>query len=251
MKVVGEAASRVGMQVYHTGQGQGERAHPRPRPLLRGLDSAWLVIGNPHRESGTRWRAAADVGERAEGAVHARQKGRAGNRVGDSVGAQDIGTREESRSAVRSRRAVAGKRSLELGRLPAVGQLSGFKRLALLARLIHPPAIHNAHPDVCQSAQSHAVGVALRQFALVVGGCPGFRERRLPGKLIEMIAPGLHTGKTLVCSGVIATLEWHWSGPSEFLDAVGIRIACAIITHSASKRGARRLPARGRELQIA
>src|SRR5260370_11480785 len=62
---VSEAASRVGKQVYHTGQGQDERteaSHPRTHaPWPRsGLDSAWSVASNPHRESGTRWRAAAD-----------------------------------------------------------------------------------------------------------------------------------------------------------------------------------------------
>src|SRR5215467_13314949 len=112
----------------------------------------------------------------------------------------------------------------------SVSELSGFKGVSLIACLIHPHRVHNAHPDVCQSTQSHAVGFALRQFALVVGSRPGFRERRLPGKLREIIAPWLHTGKALVCSGVIATLERHWSGPSEFLDAAGIRIACASIT---------------------
>src|SRR6266849_8199255 len=93
---VGEAASRVGIQVYHTGQGQDERAHTRPSHLLRGLDSVWSVANNPHRESGTRWRAAADVGAagRCAGTAHGRQKGRAGNRLGDSVGAQAPGTSE-------------------------------------------------------------------------------------------------------------------------------------------------------------
>src|SRR6266851_745000 len=86
---VGEAASRVEVPVYHTGQGQDERARTRPSHLLRGLDSAWSVASNPHRESGTRWRAAADVGAagRYAGPAHGRQKGRGGNRLGDSVGA--------------------------------------------------------------------------------------------------------------------------------------------------------------------
>ena len=35
---VGEAASRVVVPVYHTGQGQDERARTRPFHLLRGLD---------------------------------------------------------------------------------------------------------------------------------------------------------------------------------------------------------------------
>src|SRR5207244_9925681 len=87
---VGEAASRVVVQVYHTGQGQDERARPRPFHLLRGLDSAWSGGSNPHRESGTRWWAAADVGAAgaSAGTAHGRQKGHDGNRLGDSVGAQ-------------------------------------------------------------------------------------------------------------------------------------------------------------------
>src|SRR5258708_6695327 len=92
---VGEAASRVVVQVYHTGQGQDERAEasrrrPHPPWPRHGLDSVWSLASNPHRESGTRWRAAADVGATgtAAGPAHGRQKGRDGNRLGDSVGAQ-------------------------------------------------------------------------------------------------------------------------------------------------------------------
>ena len=86
---VSEAASRVGKQVYHAGQGQDERARTRPAHLLRGLDSAWSVASNPHRESGTRWRAAADVGATriSAGAAHGREIRHDGNRLGDSVGA--------------------------------------------------------------------------------------------------------------------------------------------------------------------
>src|SRR5260221_10608764 len=83
---VDEAASRVVVQVYHTGQGQDERARPRPAPLLRGLDSAWSLGSLPHRESGTRWRAAADVGA-GQGQGSRSAEGRRGNRLGDSVGA--------------------------------------------------------------------------------------------------------------------------------------------------------------------
>src|SRR5690348_15461674 len=85
-----EAASRVGGQVYHTGQGQDERAHPRAPHDLRGLDSAWSWEVNPHRESGTRCRAAADVGA-ALAAAHGWQGGHGGNRLGDSVGAEASG----------------------------------------------------------------------------------------------------------------------------------------------------------------
>jgi hypothetical protein len=58
-------ASRAAAQVCHTSQGQDERARTRLPRLLRGLDLAWPWEGNPHRESGTRWRAAADVGQAA------------------------------------------------------------------------------------------------------------------------------------------------------------------------------------------
>ena len=83
---VSEAASRVGQQVYHTGQGQDERARRRSLHLLHGLDSVWSVVSNPHRESGTRWWAAADVGA-GQGQVSRSAEGRRGNRLGDSVGA--------------------------------------------------------------------------------------------------------------------------------------------------------------------
>ena len=65
------------------------RARPRLTPHhLRGLDMAWLWKSNPHRESGTRSRAAADVGQagKHEGAPHGRLMGRFGDRLGDSVG---------------------------------------------------------------------------------------------------------------------------------------------------------------------
>jgi len=102
---VGEAASRVVLQVYHTGQGQDERARPRPPHLLRGLDSAWSGGSNPHRESGTRWRAAADVGA-GQGQGSRSAEGRRGNRLGDSVGADAHCTREGLRSAESTQRGV-------------------------------------------------------------------------------------------------------------------------------------------------
>jgi len=61
--MMGEGASRAVAQVYYAGQGQDERAPTPHSLLLHGLDSAWSGASNPHRESGTRWRAAADVGQ--------------------------------------------------------------------------------------------------------------------------------------------------------------------------------------------
>src|SRR5713226_1733780 len=78
-------------------QGQDERARPRPAHLLRGTESAWSGGSNPHRESGTRWRAAADVGA-GQGQGSRSAEGRRGNRLGDSVGAQAPCAGESTRS---------------------------------------------------------------------------------------------------------------------------------------------------------
>src|SRR5258708_34668572 len=111
---VGEAASRVGEPVYHTGQGQDERARTRPPHLLRGLDSAWSGDSNPHRESGTRWRAAADVGA-GQGQGSRSAEGRRGNRLGDSVGAGALRTPEGLRRAESNQRGATGRRGLDSG----------------------------------------------------------------------------------------------------------------------------------------
>ncbi len=188
---VSEAVSRVGKQVYHTGQGQDERteaSHPRPHaPWPRsGLDSAWSGARNPHRESGTRWRAAADVGATgtSAGTAHGRQKRRDGNRLGDSVGAQAPCTGEDLRSAESTQRGATARRGPDSGDVLS-GRVSvprRFKGRGVIAGLVHPHAVDDAHPDVGQGAQSHTMGLALRPFALVVVPCPGFVLRRLPGK---------------------------------------------------------------------
>ncbi len=163
----GEVASRVGKQVYHTGQGQDERARTRPAPLLRGLDSAWSWSSNPHRESGTRWRAAADVGPagRGAGTAHGRQRGRDGNRLGDSVGAHAPSTGEGPRSAQRSQTDTRGKRTLASGDVLArrMRKPRRFKDGGLIAGLVHPHAVDDAHPDSGQGSQ-----------------CPRIAQRAIP-----------------------------------------------------------------------
>jgi len=140
---VGEAASRVGEPVYHTGQGQDERARPRPAHRLRGLDSAWSGGSNPHRESGTRWRAAADVGA-GQGQGSRSAEGRRGNRLGDSVGAQAPCAGERSRSVQRSPWGATQR----CGRLSSGGvwprrmrKPRCFKGGRLIAGLVHPHAV--------------------------------------------------------------------------------------------------------------
>jgi hypothetical protein len=235
---VSEAASRVGKQVYHTSQGQDERteaSHPRPhaRWPRSGLDSAWSVASNPHRESGTRCWAAADVGATgtAAGAAHGRQKRREGNRLGDSVGAQASCTGEGLRSAGRAHRDMTGRRSFDSGDvLPGrMSQLRRFKRRGLIAGVTHPHAIDDAHPDVGQGSDSHAVGLALCAFALVIGQRPRLTQRRLPGELVQGVAQRLQAGEAFVRFGIVATLERHWRGPGQGLDTGGISVAAAII----------------------
>jgi hypothetical protein len=201
---VGEAASRVGVQVYHTGQGQDERARPRPAHLLRGLDSAWSGASNPHRESGTRWRAAADVGA-GQGQGSRSAEGRRGNRLGDSVGADALRTRDGLRSAERAQRGVMAWGDVDSGgvwpgRMRPFGR---FKGRGLIVGLVHPHAIDDAHPDIGQSADRHTVRFALRAFALIIVPGPGFLPRRLPGELVQGVAQWFQAGliHTLVTPG--------------------------------------------------
>jgi hypothetical protein len=230
---VSEAASRVGKQVYHAGQGQDERAGTRPPHLLRGLDSAWCVGSNPHRESGTRWRAAADVGATrvSAGAAHGRQKGCDGNRLGDSVGAYTACTGERPRSAERPQRGVKVGGGLDSGGVLTrrMRPLGHFKGRGLIADFVHPYAVDDAHPDVGQGSDSHTVGFALRSFPEVLGQRPGFLQRRLPGELVQGVAQRFHARETFVRFSVIATLEGHWRGPSQSLHTGGTGIAGAVI----------------------
>src|SRR5258708_6999998 len=125
------------------------------------------------RERG--WRAAADVGA-GQGQGSRAAEGRRGNRWGDSVGAWALRTREGLRSAERAQRGV-----MEWGGLDSGGVWPGrmrpfgrFKGRGLIAGLVHPHAIHDAHPDVGQGAHGHAVAFPFCSLALVVGQRPGF-----------------------------------------------------------------------------
>jgi hypothetical protein len=88
------STSRAALPVYHTGQGQDERAPTHPCPSCTALTQRGFEALNPHRESGTRSRAAADVGQAAARKAHTlhEQLNRCiGDRFGDSVG-QNTGT---------------------------------------------------------------------------------------------------------------------------------------------------------------
>ena len=181
-----EAASRVGKRVYHAGQGQDERAHLRAPSLLRGLDSAWSLVSNPHRESGTRCQAAADVGAPVA-AAHGRQQEHGGNRLGDSVGAEASATSKGPCSAAHAQRGRMGKSGLDSGRRLAVcmGPPGRFKGRALIGLLGLPDSVVNARPDMGQRANRDGMALALGPLALVILSGPGFLVGTLPGKLVR------------------------------------------------------------------
>src|SRR5260370_9392888 len=226
----GEAASRVGEPVYHTGQGQDERARARPAHRLRGLDSAWSGGSNPRRESGTRWRAAADVGA-GRGEVSRSAEGRRGNGLGDSVGATSPDTSEGPRSGESTQRGATGRRGLAYGDvLPGrMTQLRHFKRRGQIAGFVLPHAIDNSHPKVGQRANGHTVTLAFCSFPAVIVQRPGFLSRRLPRKLVQSVTQRFQAGKAFVRLGVIATLEWHGRRAGQALDTRGIGVTRSII----------------------
>src|SRR5258708_778629 len=126
-------------------QGQDERT-PTPQPLLlHGLDSLWSGGSLPDRESGTRWRAAADGGAAgaSPGEAHGREIRHDGNRLGDSVGAHAHCASEEPRSAESHQRGATGRCGLDSGDvLPrCMSQPRRFKRHGLIVGLALPHAI--------------------------------------------------------------------------------------------------------------
>ena len=208
--LVEAAASRAAVQVYHTGQGQDEHAaaHSTCRQYhlpLHGLDSAWSWSGNPHRESGTRSRAAADVGLAGmhKPSLHRRQNGRRGDRLGDSVG--------------------------RLGGSLPMGALSRLKDRRLIAFTLEPHSIDNPHPDVGQCSYRHTVTLALCALALIVGHRPGFLRSALPRKLLQHIAQRFDAGRAFVGFGIVATFVRHRRGSCQRLNARRISVAVTII----------------------
>ncbi len=129
--------------------------------------------------------------------------------------------------------------SLRSGDALGMSLLCRLKNGALVVDLILRHPEENSHPDVCQTADRHAMALALRSFALVVGFGPRFAKRGLPGKLMQHIAQRLHTGKTFVRFGKVATLEGDRSCACQFLYTLGILIPTSVIAPF-GKRGARR-----------
>jgi len=213
-----ETASRVGEQVHHAGQGQDERAHPPAPHLLRGLDSVWSLVSNPHRESGTRCRAAADVGA-PRGAAHGRQRDHGGNRLGDSVGAEACGTGKGPRSAAPAQESRMDKSGMDSDRglVERMGLPGRFKGRGVIGLLGLPDGIENARLDIGQRPDRDGMALALGLLALVILPGPGFLVRTLPGKLVQGIAPGLDAPQSAMRFLVRPALEEDGRSPSQSL----------------------------------
>jgi hypothetical protein len=132
-----------------------------------------LVAATHTDTAGTRWRAAADVGA-GQGQGSRSAEGRRGNRLGDSVG--------ESTRSVQRRPWGATQQG---GRLSSGGvwprrmrKPCCFKGGRLIAGLVHPQAVDDAHPDIGQGAHRHTMRFALRPFALLLGQRPSCLLRR-------------------------------------------------------------------------
>jgi hypothetical protein len=235
-----EVASRVGEQVYHGGQGQDERAHPRAPHLLRGLDSAWSGRSNPHRESGTRCRAAADVGA-ALGATPGRQGGHGGNRLGDSVGAEASATSEGPRRAGHAQQGRMVKSGLDSGRrlTGRMGPPSRFTSRGLIGLLGLPDGVENARPDIGQGSDRDGMALALSPLALVILLGPDFLVGTLPGKLVQGIAPGLDTTQAPMGLLLRPALEEDRRRTSQRLQTAGALIAAAIVAQFGQQSGSK------------
>src|SRR6266699_2377485 len=71
-----------------------------------------------------------------------------------------------------------------LSRKLCVSALCRFKGRPVIAGVVEPHRVENAHPDISQGSQRHTVTLALVALALVISQCPGFLLGRLPCKLL-------------------------------------------------------------------
>ena len=113
----------------------------------------------------------------------------------------------------------------------SMSPLGHLKDGSLIAFALDPHGVDDAHvhPHVGQGSNGHTVGLALSPLALVIGQRPLLFQRRLPGKLVQVVAQGLQARKVFVRLGEIAALERHRSGPGQALNTVGVGVASAII----------------------
>jgi hypothetical protein len=112
---------------------------------------------------------------------------------------------------------------------PGMSLLCRLKGRSVIAGMVEPHRVEDAHPPIGQGSHRHGVAFAFCSLALIVGQGPGFFQGRLPGELIEGIAQGLQAGIACMRFGVIAALEGDRSRSSQGLQASRISIAAAIV----------------------
>src|SRR5579883_995889 len=91
-------------------------------------------------------------------------------------------------------------------------QLGRFKDGGVIAGMLRPHRIDNAHPTVRERPHGHTVAFPLRPLALVVAQSPAFALGGEPSELVQRVAQGFETSIALVGFGIVATGKGHWSG---------------------------------------
>ena len=107
--------------------------------------------------------------------------------------------------------------------------LCSLKGRRLIAFVLKPHGVDDAHPDIGKRTHSHTMTLALSSLAFVIRQCPGFLLGGLPGQLMQHIAQRLQAGIALMGFGIIATLEGNGSRSSQSLDTRTCSVARAII----------------------
>src|SRR6266581_6881600 len=120
-------------------------------------------------------------------------------------------------------------RSLDLSRELCVSALCRFKGRPVIAGVVEPHRVENAHPDIRQGSQRHTMTLALFALALVISQCPGFLLGRLPCKLLERVAQRFDTGIALMRLGVVSTFIGNGRSTGQGLHTARIAVALAII----------------------
>ncbi len=99
----------------------------------------------------------------------------------------------------------------------------------LIAAVLVPHGIDDAHPYICQCSHSHTMTFAFTSFAFVVSQRPPFLFGRLPRELMQYVAQWFQAGVAFVGFGVIAALECNRCCPCQGLHTRTSCIARAII----------------------
>jgi hypothetical protein len=111
-------------------------------------------------------------------------------------------------------------------------QSSSEEERRVRAHPLEPQRMNDAHPEVREGAQGHALAFARAPFAALVGQRPLLLRGGLPSKLVQGGAPGLDAGPTLARPRNRAALLGNRRGPCQRLDTRCAPNALPVITPS-------------------